>query len=530
MVLVFILVGSSYATEQKTVTIDTTKVTNLLKKLIGKTLKKDETIKFLNDYAITIEDERGNGVVTYIFDEQNYKRYKDFKVISDDAWRFTNTGQLRLFNTDIKLTWKIKLDKENTINIKAKYAPIGKLYSFTYELKADYLAKVEDFYNKEIAEKERLEQEKLDAQKKAEEEKLDAQKKAEEEKERLEQEKLEVQQKAEEEKERLEQEKLEVQQKAEEEKKRLEQEKLEAQQKSEGEKKKLEEEKLKLQKELEEQRKILEEEKLYHELEPKFRRKCKKQMLNDLYEIGTPEYRECILNKGPEKQLQQEKLDAQQKSEKEKERLEQEKLEVQQKTEEEKERLEQEKLEAQKKAEEESIDIRDFEIEGMSIGDSALDFFTEDEIKNNIGEPYPNSDKFYMVEIEVSSGGYQVVTFHVKSNDKKYRIYALSALKFFPIEIEGCYELKDKMSEEYDKLFFNIEKKSYKKKHSADKTGKSTIEGVSFNFEHVDYGDYISIACYDWSKKMEDEMNFADNLRVDFITYGFRNWLNQEAF
>ena len=29
-------------------------------------------------------------------------------------------------------------------------------------------------------------------------------------------------------------------------------------------------------------------------------------------------------------------------------------------------------------------DIRDFEIEGMSIGDSLLDFFTEREIKNNL--------------------------------------------------------------------------------------------------------------------------------------------------
>ena len=29
-------------------------------------------------------------------------------------------------------------------------------------------------------------------------------------------------------------------------------------------------------------------------------------------------------------------------------------------------------------------DIRDFQIEGMSIGDSALDYVTEDEINNNI--------------------------------------------------------------------------------------------------------------------------------------------------
>ena len=352
LVLVFILIGPSYAAEENTVTIDTTKVKDFFKTLTGKTLKKDDTIKFFNEYAITIKDERGNGVVTYIFDEENYKRYKDFKVISEDAWRFTKAGQLRLFNTDIKLTWKIKLDKENVINIKAKYAPFGILYPFTYEPKSDYLAKVEDFYNKEIAKKEREKQKKLEAQQKSEEEKerleqekLEAQQKAEEEKKRFEQEKLEAQQKAEEdqqkaeeEKKKLEEEKLKLQKEIEEQRKileeakeRLEQEKLEAQQKAEEEKKRLEQEKLETQKKLE-------QEKLYNELEPQFRKRCQKKMFNDLYEIGTPEYRECILNKGPEKQLQQEKLDAQQKSEEEKERLEQEKLEAQQKAEEKKEK------------------------------------------------------------------------------------------------------------------------------------------------------------------------------------------------
>ncbi len=40
-------------------------------------------------------------------------------------------------------------------------------------------------------------------------------------------------------------------------------------------------------------------EKLYIELEPTFRKKCEKKLLNDLYEIGTPEYKSCILSKGP---------------------------------------------------------------------------------------------------------------------------------------------------------------------------------------------------------------------------------------
>ncbi len=372
VVLVFILAGSSYAADENTITIDTTKVKQLFKNLTGKTLKKKDTEIFLKEYAIIIKDERGNGVVTYVFDERNYKRYKDFKVISEDAWRFTKTGQLRLFNTDIKLTWKIKLDKENTINIKAKYNPVGKIYPFTYELKADYLAKVEDFHNKEIEKKEREKQKKLEAQQKVEEEKqrleqeiLEAQQKAEEEKKKAEEEKLEAKQKAEEEKKkaeeekkRLEEEKLEAQQKAEEEKKRLEEEKLETQQKAEEEKKRLEEEKLELQKEIEEQKKILEEErkkleqeKLYIELEPQFRKKCEKKIMNDLYEIGTPEYKECILNKGPEKQQQQKKIDDNQTVDEEKKRLEEEKLKLQKEIEEQKKILEEErkKLEQEKK-------------------------------------------------------------------------------------------------------------------------------------------------------------------------------------
>ena len=124
VVLGFILIGPTFAAENKNLT-------------------KKETIKFLDKYAITIEDERSDGVVTYIFYDRNYKRFKDFKVISEDAWRFSKLGALRLFNKDIKITWKIKLGKKNEINIKAKFDPIGKLYEFSYEPKEDYLERLE---------------------------------------------------------------------------------------------------------------------------------------------------------------------------------------------------------------------------------------------------------------------------------------------------------------------------------------------------------------------------------------------------
>ena len=65
-------------------------------------------------------------------------------------------------------------------------------------------------------------------------------------------------------------------------------------------------------------------EKLYIQLEPEYRNKCIKKALNDLFEVGTPEYKTCILNKGPDEQLKIIK-EKKQKAEEEKSKLEQEK-------------------------------------------------------------------------------------------------------------------------------------------------------------------------------------------------------------
>ena len=134
------LISIATAKEKIDQTID--KTTDFLKSITKRSLNKSETSEFLNNYAITLEDERNQGLITYIFNEQNYKRYKDGKVISEDGWRFTKLGKLRVFSGDIKLTWKFKLDKQNVIVIKTKFQPIGKEYPFTYQLKEKFLEKI----------------------------------------------------------------------------------------------------------------------------------------------------------------------------------------------------------------------------------------------------------------------------------------------------------------------------------------------------------------------------------------------------
>ena len=69
-------------------------------------------------------------------------------------------------------------------------------------------------------------------------------------------------------------------------------------------------------------------------------------------------------------------------------------------------------------------DIRDFQIEGMSIGDSALNFFTKDKIKKNKKNWYKDK-KFYGVEFKIKSEKFDHLQLHFKTGDQKYIIHAV---------------------------------------------------------------------------------------------------------
>ena len=142
-VLFFVLLFSNYSYGETKIDEAVDKTTDFLKSVSKRGLNKNQTAEFLNNYAITLKDERTDGEVTYIFDTESYKRYKNGNVISEDGWRFSKLGALRLFNGDVRLTWKIKIGKENFIVIKPKFQPIGKEYLFTYQLKKLFFEKIQ---------------------------------------------------------------------------------------------------------------------------------------------------------------------------------------------------------------------------------------------------------------------------------------------------------------------------------------------------------------------------------------------------
>ena len=168
-------------------------------------------------------------------------------------------------------------------------------------------------------------------------------------------------------------------------------------------------------------------------------------------------------------------------------------------------------------------DIKDFEIEGMSIGDSALDFFTKKEIKDK-KRNYYKDDEFIPSEFEYlkSFKTYDAIQITYKKNDLSYQIYGLAGFLDFPKNIKDCYKKKDEITDEISSLFPNKQFKNSKTKHKADTSGKSIkIKSVIF----LETGS-ITVSCDDWSKKI----GYMDVLRIDISTNDFNDWLRDKAY
>ena len=176
--------------------------------------------------------------------------------------------------------------------------------------------------------------------------------------------------------------------------------------------------------------------------------------------------------------------------------------------------------------------IMDFEIEGISVGDSLLDHFKETEITDRINF-YKNNrfifgeDKkafyaltFKLPELYEKYDGLQIV---LKTNDNKYIIYALVG-EIYHRDINECYNKFDNIEDIFDSLFTNSNKaEKLKRPHAYDKTGNSYTTDVYYN---MDNGDVVAIVCTDWSI----EMKLSDSFRVELITEEYADWLKNVVY
>jgi len=168
-------------------------------------------------------------------------------------------------------------------------------------------------------------------------------------------------------------------------------------------------------------------------------------------------------------------------------------------------------------------DIGDFEIEGISIGDSLLDYLSEDEI-NNSRRNYGSNLKYYVVGISKNIEIYETIDIYLKSGDKSYEIKSIGAYIF--MNKKKCLSKRKQVTKELRDLFKNSEEVSYENlSHEYDKTGKTKVYQTAFLLKNKHADDHIRVECTDWSKDIEDKHNWADNFNVAAVTKEVNDWI-----
>ena len=172
-------------------------------------------------------------------------------------------------------------------------------------------------------------------------------------------------------------------------------------------------------------------------------------------------------------------------------------------------------------------DVTDFQIEGISLYDSALDHFSERQIKNNIQDWY-NSKAYYTASFRYLPKFkiYKDVQLSFKRGDKKYIILSIDGVFF--MDIKDCLKELDKTEKEFNEIF----KDAYKSKkdtypHLGDETGETKITDIFWKFNS---GDQITAQCIAYGKEIKNKFGYKDEWRMRLGGEEFGNFLSNKAY
>ena len=172
-------------------------------------------------------------------------------------------------------------------------------------------------------------------------------------------------------------------------------------------------------------------------------------------------------------------------------------------------------------------DIKEFEIEGISIGDSLLEHLSNEQIISEIeaNKPtynYLNND-FGEVYLFESSDKYYALSFMVKPKDEYFNIYSVRGLIDYDNKIEQCFIKKKEIVKEFSLIFNNATQREETLEFDWDPTGESITYNTYFDFEN---GDYARVSCSKYKKSLKIENNWSDGLSVKIGKKEILEWFD----
>ena len=185
--------------------------------------------------------------------------------------------------------------------------------------------------------------------------------------------------------------------------------------------------------------------------------------------------------------------------------------------------------------------IKDFQIENISIGDSALDYFNESQIENSELDWFNYSYKEYSTSLLSGKGIYDWFKISYKSDDDNFIIEGLVGIVVKKKYNDGkCNKELDTAALDTSELFKNTKqgkKKLYKVVYNLreifqkpDPSGKSKVTSISFDFK--DEGKII-LSCYNMDKATNQidspikDINQFDTFRIDIRSKALAHYLEK---
>ena len=182
-------------------------------------------------------------------------------------------------------------------------------------------------------------------------------------------------------------------------------------------------------------------------------------------------------------------------------------------------------------------DISDFEIEGISIGDSLLDYMTEEEIleeielnKNDyshLEEPNKFSEVYIFEGFPIYKDG---LSFYIKNNsqnqyvtnnNEKYAILALRGLITYIEDFDSCIQKRDEIAEILSEMFSNAEKTESIFTYAEGSFDESEIDSIMFSLS----SGMIEAQCNDWNETYRTQNNFSEGLSVVILSKEILTWM-----
>ena len=167
--------------------------------------------------------------------------------------------------------------------------------------------------------------------------------------------------------------------------------------------------------------------------------------------------------------------------------------------------------------------ISDFEIEGMSIGDSLLDIYTEEKIIDSKRNYFETERQYYVIAISDYLETYDVVEIYLETNDKNYEIKTIGG-KFLIKNQKQCLDMKDDLTLDTKKLLKNKQHSDSVIPHIFDKSGKSKQHISHFNING--YLTHVRVECVFWSEQIKNDYNYEDTLNVVAMDKEIAEWIN----